>query len=205
MSKPSFEDIQKLLNELVLPFYEIRRDISVPTKRRRLENDAEHSWALAFLACALAPEIDTKLDVGKVCIFAVLHDVVEIYAGDTSVWSHEEHIATKSKREKQAIKKIATDLPMFPLITQTIKAYERKDSTEAKFIYALDKFLNNLVIYADKNLHNLENHKLTKERFDTFIIPHRKKAHSHPEVGKYYDQLTAAFNAHPEYFYQDRG
>ncbi len=202
MSKPKLNDIEQLLQEIILPFYDVIRDISVPTQRRRLENDAEHSWALALLACALAPEIDPKLDVGKVCMFAIIHDLVEIHAGDTSVWSNQEYLNSKPSREKQAVEKIEADFSKFPWIAKTIKEYELKKNNEAKFVYALDKFLNNLVIYADKNRHNLETHKLTKERFDEFIVPHRKKAHSHSGVALYYDELTAAYNAHPEYFYK---
>ncbi|OGL31038.1 hypothetical protein A3D14_02130 [Candidatus Saccharibacteria bacterium RIFCSPHIGHO2_02_FULL_47_12] len=201
MAKPSFSDIEKLLQGLVLPFYEIIRDISVPTHRRRHENDAEHSWALAFMASALAPQIDPKLDVGKVCMFAIVHDVVEIHAGDTSVWSHQKHLDSKQTREVKAIAKIDKEYAAFPWIAETIKSYERKDSNEAKFVYSLDKFLNLLLTYVDKNVHNIENHQLTKQRFDEFIVSHRSKAHSHKAVGKYYDDLLEAFDAHPEYFY----
>lgn len=202
MSKPSFEEVEKLLRQAILPFYEIIRDISVPIKPRRLENDAEHSWSLALLACALAPEIDSKLDVGKVCMFAVVHDLVEIYAGDTSVWSDEEKLLSKAKREEAAIEEIIVNFSAFPWVSQTVESYERKDTAEAQYVYALDKFLNLLIIYADKNLHNIENYKTTKEMFDRQLIPHRQKAHSHPAVGEYYEQLRAAFDAHPEYFYQ---
>lgn len=202
MSKPRFEEVEKLLKQGILPFYGIIRDISVPIKPRRLENDAEHSWALAFMACALASEIDDTLDIGKVCMFAVIHDLVELYAGDTSVWSSTEKLASKIEREEAAVKEIVTNFSAFPWIGKTVQDYERKDSPEAMFVYALDKFLNALLIYADKNLHNIENYKTTKEMFDRQLIPHRQKAHSHPAVGEYYERLRAAFDAHPEYFYQ---
>jgi 5'-deoxynucleotidase YfbR-like HD superfamily hydrolase len=202
MSKPSFEEVENLLQQAILPFYAITRDISVPIKPRRRENDAEHSWSLAFMACALAPEVDSNLNVGKVCMFAVVHDLVEIYADDTSVWASKEKLASKTAREQAAVKQIITNFSAFPWIGQTVQAYEHKDAQEAKFVYALDKFLNLLIVYADKNLHNVENYKTTKQMCDQKLIPHRQKAHSHPAVAEYYEQLRAAFDAHPEYFYR---
>lgn len=204
MAKPTLGDIDTLFRDLVLPFYEIIRDISVPIKSRRRENDAEHSWTLAFMACALAPEIDPDLDIGKVCMFAVVHDVVEVYAGDTSVWSHAELLASKQKREDKALGEIEKRFSAFPWISQTISEYESKKSPEAKYVYAMDKFVNNLLVFVDENLHNLETHQLTRAEFDEFLIAHRPKAHSHSGVARYYDELVEAFHAHPEYFYQER-
>lgn len=204
MAKPTLSDINTLFRDLVLPFYEIIRDIAAPLKDRRRENDAEHSWALALMACALAPEIDPDLDVGKVCMFSVVHDVVEVYAGDTSVWSHTEKLASKQKREADATRQIEKRFSAFPWIGQTIKEYESKKSPEAKYVYAMDKFINNLLVFVDENLHNLETHQLTRGKFDEFLITHRPKAHSHSGVAKYYDELIEAFHAHPEFFYQEK-
>lgn len=137
-------------------------------------------------------------------MFAVVHDLVELYAGDTSIWSSKEKLASKASREKAAAKEIVANFPAFPWIGQTVQAYERKDSSEAAFVYAMDKFLSTLIVYTDKNLHNIENYKTTKEMFDQQLVPVRKKAHSHPAVAAYYEQLRAAFDAHPEYFYNNQ-
>ncbi len=80
--RPTSDHIQHLLTELVIPFYELKRDMPLPIPSRRMETDAEHSWSLSILACSLAPEIDPSLDVGRVCQFAVLHDLTERY------WRH---------------------------------------------------------------------------------------------------------------------
>lgn len=186
----------------MLPFYEIERDLAVPIYKRRRENDAEHSWSLAMLACSLAPELDSTLDVGNVCMFATVHDVVEIYSGDTSVWAPQERHLSKSKREKAALAKIKHTFAAFPWIGNTIEAYERKDTPEANFVWALDKFLNLLIVYADKGTYNIENHKVTKEMHEQQLIPHRIKAHAHPAVVPYYEELRSLFDSHPEYFFQ---
>ena len=94
------------------------------------------------MALALAPKIDSKLDVGKVSIFALLHDVVEIHAGDTSVWAPEVQLKSKHKREVQALARLHKEFPEFKHLFNFIDEYEKKDSDETRFVYALDKFLN---------------------------------------------------------------
>src|SRR5438874_2443476 len=106
MPKPNFDEIRKFVRELVLPFYQLERDLSLPIQNHRNETDAEHSWSLALIAIALAPHIDPALDVNKACTFAIVHDLVEVYAGDTSVWAADEHHATKHGREVAALEQI---------------------------------------------------------------------------------------------------
>ncbi len=201
MAKPTFSDINNLLRELILPFYEIERDLSLPIQDHRNETDAEHSWGLAMMVCALAPQIDPKLDVGKACMLAVVHDLVEIYAGDTSVWAAASDHATKHDREQKALKTIKQKFPVFPNLTDLISEYENKETAEARFVWALDKFIALLTLYEDKGYYYLRD-KIPKERFEKQFVEHRKKAHAHPIVKEYYEELRSAFDAHPEYFHQ---
>ena len=201
MGKPSHHQIEKLLIQVVLPFYHVKRDIPLPRGERRAENDAEHSWSLAFVACALAPEIDPGLDVGLVCQFAVVHDLVEVYAGDTAVHGDPAHAATKDVREAAAAKKLAREFAYLPWITQTLQAYERKDTNEALFVYALDKYLPVFFDYLDQ-ARLFKERKYSLERYNRELEAHRAKAHRHPAVGKYYDEVRELLNAHPEYFYR---
>ncbi|HET7320493.1 MAG TPA: HD domain-containing protein [Candidatus Saccharimonadales bacterium] len=202
MAKPALKDIQQLLHELIVPFYEIERDMPIPVPSYRNENDAEHSWSLSLLTAVLAPEIDPSLNVGKATIFAVVHDVVEIYAGDTSVWGPSEHKATKHQREQQAITKIAENFTAFPKLHDYIDEYESKSSNEALFVYALDKFINALIRITDEGKY-FRLKKIDFEQFVKGIADHQKKAHSHDAVGHYYDELLGLFYAHPEHFYQE--
>jgi 5'-deoxynucleotidase YfbR-like HD superfamily hydrolase len=200
MTRPTFSDIQKLFRELVIPFYEIERDLPLPIQDHRNENDAEHSWTLALGVCALAPRVDPDIDVGRACMLAVVHDMVEIYAGDTSVWAPLAEHDTKQAREEEALSTLKKKFPMFPTITDLIEEYEGKKTLESQFVWALDKFLALLVLYEDAGYYYLTN-KRTWTQFTKQHITHRKKAHAHTEVGKYYDELYAAFEAHPEYFH----
>jgi 5'-deoxynucleotidase YfbR-like HD superfamily hydrolase len=104
MKKPKLQDIQKLINDIAVPFYLIDRDmdIQISNTKYRKETDAEHAWSIALVACSIAPLIDNKLDFGKIAQLAVVHDLVEIHAGDISIWGTEEDLALKEVNEKQS-------------------------------------------------------------------------------------------------------
>src|SRR3990167_11048156 len=142
MGKPDLKEIQRIFDVLVLPFYTLKRDMYVPGEGDRLENDAEHSWSLAFMAFMLAPVIDKKLDPQKTVTYAIIHDLTEIHAGDTSVWESDEIHASKEKREVRSLDKIKQDFADYPHLAKYLDGYARKSDAEAKFVYALDKFHN---------------------------------------------------------------
>lgn len=201
MGKPDLSDLENLMTKLVFPFYLVERDAMPPIEPRRYENDVEHSWSVALLACSLAPEIDKKLDVGRIAQFAIVHDLVEIFAGDTSPWHGDTVRASKEEREERALKLIAKQFSAFPWIHQTIEDYESKASNEAKFVWAVDKVTILLLRYLDKGKYYVAN-GITKQLFDERLTSHRKKAHAHPIIGEYYEQLLDLFESHPEYFHR---
>lgn len=203
MSRPSFDDIRKLYWKLIIPFHQIERDMPLPIRNHQNDNDAEHSWSLSFMAVALASEVDSSLDVGMVALYATVHDIVEVYAGDTSIWAQEEYLNSKQEREQAAVKTIKSELPAFPSLAAFIEKYESKDSKEARFVFALDKFLNLLNLYEDKGYY-YHKHKITADQLKERLVNHKEKAQSHPEVARYYNQLHEAFFSHPEFFYEPK-
>ncbi|MCA9336221.1 MAG: HD domain-containing protein [Candidatus Saccharibacteria bacterium] len=198
----SHSEIEHLLRTIILPFYHIKRDMPLPIGERRFENDAEHSWSIALLACALAPQIDAKLDVGKIAQFATVHDLVEVYAGDTFAFGDKEHIATKHEREAKAIKRLTAEFKHFPWMIDTIEEYERRESNEAQFVYAIDKYIAIAYDYIDQGKY-LKESKITKAKYADLLSNHRKKAHSHPLIGKYYDEVRDLLDADPAHFYEE--
>jgi 5'-deoxynucleotidase YfbR-like HD superfamily hydrolase len=58
MPKPTIADLEKLVREIIFPFYRIERAFPLSFRPGQPENDAEHSWSLALLACALAPHME---------------------------------------------------------------------------------------------------------------------------------------------------
>lgn len=203
MSKPKFEDIKKLYTDLVFPFYQIQRDMDLPLKKRRKENDAEHSWTLTFIACTLADRIDSTLDIGKLAQLGIVHDLVEVYAGDTTIWDAG-MVATKEKREAQALVTIKKEFAQFPWIGRMVEDYEHKKSKESKFLWAVDKYVATTIRYLDVSEaggeYFIKEVPRTKEEFLEGIAPTRKKAHAHPEVGKYYDEVLAKLAANESWF-----
>jgi 5'-deoxynucleotidase YfbR-like HD superfamily hydrolase len=199
MQEPTLDDLEKLMTELAFPFAQIERDAIAPIEPRKFETDVEHSWNVAFLACSLAPEIDKNLDVGKIAQFAIVHDLVELFAGDTSPWHDKQIRETKEEREEKALKHIEKHFNRFPWIAQTIKDYESRTSNEAKFVWAVDKVIILIFRHLDEGRFYIEN-GITKKLFDTRLTANRTKAHAHPKIGDYYDQLLEIFAKHPEYF-----
>ena len=62
----------------------------------RKENDAEHSWHLALMAALLAEYSEEKIDLAKTMLMVLVHDLVEIDAGDTYAY---DEVGNLSKRE----------------------------------------------------------------------------------------------------------
>ncbi len=198
---PTHDQLKKLIRQIIVPFHHVTRDMRLPTGRPELENDAEHSWSVAMLACCLAPAIDDTLDLGKISQFAIAHDLVEVFADDTSVFANVDHLATKHEREQASLSKIEHDFTAFPWIADTIKAYESRESKEAQFVYAVDKYIAVFYDLLDEGRY-LREIKVTKHAYDTVLAAHRQKAYTHPIIGQYYDQILALLDDHPEYFHQ---
>jgi putative hydrolase of HD superfamily len=196
------QQIDELIDDLVLPFYALKRDMLVPPENLRNENDAEHSWSLAVLACSMAEHIDPKLEVGLVAQFALVHDLTEIYAKDTSVWADDSELETKEEREAAALNIIKEKFAKFPWLINTLAVYESMESSEAKFVRAMDKFIALLIRIRDEGKFYHLN-KISKEKFNRNLGVHRRKAQLHPGVAEYYEKIREEFDRHPEYFYKE--
>ncbi len=201
-SQPSTEDLLKLMKDIIFPFLQVYRATPLRFAPGRYENDAEHSWTLALVACALAPHIDENLDVGKISQFATVHDLVEVHAGDTSNLGSEDEKATKDEREHLALQKLKTDLIAFPWICQTIDEYEEQSSDEAKFVRSVDKTLTLLSDVLEEGQLYKEL-TITQVEWQKKMQNHRSKASKHAGAFKYYDELWNLLLANPHYFHQD--
>jgi putative hydrolase of HD superfamily len=107
----------------------------------RLENSAEHSWHLALAAIALGEYAPPGVDVGRVLQLVVVHDLVEIDAGDTFAYDPAAH-ATKDERERAAADRL---FGMLPPDQRTIfrglwDEFEGRRTPEACVANALDRF-----------------------------------------------------------------
>ncbi|HSX34438.1 MAG TPA: HD domain-containing protein [Candidatus Saccharimonadales bacterium] len=204
MSKPTLTDLLNLVKHIVIPFYLVKRHSPVRAEGGRYENDAEHSWSVALVAAALAPQIDPKLDVGKICQFAIVHDLVEVHAGDTSNFADDAVKATKDSREEAALHKLKKDLPALPWIPATIKEYEAQTTIEAQFVKSVDKLLPLMFDYIEDGLFYQEN-KITVEEWRRQLRTHREKASKHSGAFVYYDELWNLLLANPHLFHKATG
>jgi putative hydrolase of HD superfamily len=111
------------------------------TEPPRRENSAEHSWHLALMALALAEHAPAGTDIGKVITMLLVHDLVEIDAGDLSVHAPAEAQAHQHAAELAAADRIFALLPagQDTALRQVWDEFEERGSTEARFARALDR------------------------------------------------------------------
>ena len=106
----------------------------------RKENDAEHSWHLAIMAILLSEYANEDIDVLKTVSMVLIHDLVEIDAGDTYAYDVEGN-KTKKEREIRAADRIFKILPkdQADKLRALWEEFERGDTPESRFAAALDK------------------------------------------------------------------
>lgn len=108
----------------------------------RRENSAEHSWHLAMLALLLAEYADTPVDVARVVKLVLIHDLVEIDAGDTYCYDAQGQ-QDKALREHQAATRLFGLLPPAQAdeLWSLWREFEARETPEAAFASALDRLM----------------------------------------------------------------
>jgi len=114
----------------------------------RKENDAEHSWHIAILAFMLAEYSNQPVDVFKVMKMVLLHDVVEIDAGDTFCYDAEGY-KSKAEREEKAAQRIFGLLPddQKDEYYSLWREFEDSETADARFAAVLDRIQPLLLNY----------------------------------------------------------
>lgn len=110
----------------------------------RRESTAEHSWRMALMAIVLHPYIKNKPDLFKTLKMVLVHDLVEVYAGDVPIWKRDvskKITLAKQKKETAAIKKLAKLLPgkQGSEIKALWMEFEDGKTPESRFARALDR------------------------------------------------------------------
>lgn len=113
----------------------------------RQENSAEHSWHLAVMALLLEEHADTPVDIGKVIRLLLVHDIIEIDAGDTPAFALTGH-DTKADREQVAADRLFGLLPAdqcqeFMTLWHEFEAQETPESHFALLVDRLNPLLQN--------------------------------------------------------------
>lgn len=105
----------------------------------RSENDAEHAWHMAVMAYLLREYANEEVDITKVMVMCLIHDIVEIDAGDTYAYDAE-GLATQKAREDAAKERIFSLLPddQRAELMALFDEFEEYRSPEARFAHAMD-------------------------------------------------------------------
>lgn len=166
---------------------EVERVIRVPKNERR-ENDVEHSYHLAMLAWYIADSNSLHLNKDLLLKYALVHDFVEVYAGDTYIYSKNQvDHDTKKEREESARLRIKKEFPEFKSLHQTILEYEKQESSESRFVYVLDKLQPVFQIYLDGG-RDWEKHQVT---LAMIIEKKADKVALSPELLPYWNELLS--------------
>lgn len=116
----------------------LRRSLIVDGSR--YENTAEHSWHLAMAVLILAPHAGNDIDVIRAVEILLVHDIVEIDAGDTYIY---DEVARRDKErlEREAADRIFNLLPedQAVYVAELWEEYEARETATAKFAYAIDR------------------------------------------------------------------
>ncbi len=105
----------------------------------RNENDAEHAWHMAVMAYLLREYANEEVDIAKVMLMCLIHDIVEIEAGDTYAYDAES-LKTQKAREDAAKEKIYSLLPEDQKreLIALFDEFEAYETAEAKYAHAMD-------------------------------------------------------------------
>lgn len=111
------------------------------TDGKTLENDAEHAWHMAIMTVLLKEYANEEIDVLKTITMLLIHDLVEVYAGDTYAYD-EEGKKTQAEREAKAADKIYSILPedQGDYLKSLWIEFEEQKTPEAKFARSMDCF-----------------------------------------------------------------
>ena len=136
------------------------------TDYRRQENDAEHAWHMAVMIYLLKEYANEEFDVAKAMMMALIHDIVEIDAGDTYAYDTK-NIETQKEREEKAAERIFGLLPeeQKQELKGLFEEFEACESSEAKFARVMDNF-QPILLNDSNNGEDWKVHKIKKSQVE---------------------------------------
>ena len=130
----------------------------------RNENDAEHAWHMAIMAYLLREYANEEVDIARVMLMCLIHDIVEIEAGDTYAYDTEGKKSQKA-REDAAKEKLYSLLPedQKQELTALFDEFEEYQTAEAKFAHAMDN-LQPLLLNHSNNGGDWKEHQVSAQQ-----------------------------------------
>ena len=130
----------------------------------RNENDAEHSWHMAIMTYLLREYSNEDIDIAKVMLMCLIHDIVEIDAGDTYAYDAEA-LQSQKAREDAAKQRIFAILPeeQAQELIVLFDEFEEYETAESKFAHAMDN-IQPLILNNSNNGGDWREHDVTVEQ-----------------------------------------
>lgn len=121
----------------------VRRQTTVKADGDRRENSAEHSWHIALMAQVFQDYAAEKINISRVVLMLLLHDVVEIETGDLFAFADAADLDLQSQNERAAADRLFGLLPdqQGLALKEIWLEFELADSPDAKFAKAMDRIL----------------------------------------------------------------
>lgn len=163
MSASRLEQQLALLMELD-QLKSVLRRTRVKSAEGRLENSAEHSWHVALMAILMEEHANQPVDISRVVKMLLLHDVVEIDAGDTFVYD----VAASAQQERKELEAAQRLFGMLPSdqgqsLLEMWLEFESATSADAKFAKALDRIIPMLLNYHNQG-QSWQEHGVTRQQ-----------------------------------------
>ena len=152
----------------------------------RRENDAEHAWHMAIMIYLLKEYANEKIDIAKAMMMALIHDIVEIDAGDTYAYDTV-GLETQKDREEKAAERIFGMLPedQKTELKSLFEEFEAYETPEAKFARAMDNF-QPLLLNDSNDGGDWKEHGVCRSQI---MGRHQKTRIGSEEIGQYSEAL----------------
>ena len=152
----------------------------------RRENDAEHAWHMAIMIYLLKEYANEKIDIAKAMMMALIHDIVEIDAGDTYAYDTA-GLETQKDREEKAAERIFGMLPedQKAELKNLFEEFEAYETPEAKFARAMDNF-QPLLLNDSNDGGDWKEHGVCRSQI---MGRHKKTRLGSEEIGQYSEEL----------------
>ncbi|MGF1687058.1 HD domain-containing protein [Photobacterium japonica] len=121
----------------------VYRQTTVKADNNRQENSAEHSWHIALMAQVLSEYIEEPVDINRAVMMLLIHDIVEIDAGDTFAFAAQHELDGQEDKEIEAANRLFGLLPtaQFEAMKALWLEFEQAQTADARFAKGMDRIL----------------------------------------------------------------
>jgi 5'-deoxynucleotidase YfbR-like HD superfamily hydrolase len=170
-----------ILSDIVYAFMNIQRRSVIEGRR---ETDGEHTLHLQFLAVAYAARYHQELDIGRVALYAMVHDLVEVYAGDTPTLNASvDAMIAKETLEAKALLRLKRELGgKWNFIVELLDDYELLVDDESRFVRTFDKcdpafthYKNRGEVLRDLGINTIDKFQIANNKTKLRMAPYAEK------------------------------